>query len=203
MSNVIVKVGGTAAVLAGLLIVGQEVWDLITGPIGEGPGESAVHSTWVLMLVFGLVGMYLRQQREVGIFGQIATLVALLGTVTLFGTALLEVLVAPGGDQDEVYLGSVPVWMVVIFPSLALYVVGLLLFAVATWRARVLPRPAAAALALGLLAALTLKPFVPGVMVVFGIAWIWLGVATLRPARTPATQREPAVLAGTQPAVGH
>jgi hypothetical protein len=203
MSNVIVKVGGAAAVLAGLLIVGQEVWDLIAGPVGEGPGESAVHSTWVLLIVFGLIGLYLRQQRETGMFGQIATLVALLGTVTLFGTALLEVLAVPAGDQGEVYLGSVPVWMLVIFPSFALYVVGLLLFAIATWRARVLPRPAAAALAFGLLSGLTLKPFVPGVMAVFGIAWIWLGVATLRPARASVTQPEPTVLAGTQPAVGH
>lgn len=200
MSNVIVKVGGTAALLAGLLIVGQEVWDLIAGPIGEGPGESAVHTTWVLMLVFGIIGIYLRQEREAGVLGQISTLVALLGTITLFGTALMEVLALPGGDQDEVYLGSVPVWMLVIFPSLAFYVVGLLLFAIAIWRAQVLPRPAAAALALGLLAALTLKPFVPGVMAVFGIAWIWLGVATLRPARTPTTQP---VLAVTQPTGGH
>jgi hypothetical protein len=203
MSSVIVKVGGTAAVLAGLLIVGQEVWDLIAGPTGEGPGESAVHSAWVLMIVFALVGLYLRQQREIGVFGQIATLVALLGTVTLFGTALLEVLAVPGGDQGEVYLGSVPVWMLVIFPSFALYVVGLLLFAIAIWRARVLPRQAAVALALGILAALTLKPFVPGIMAIFGVAWIWLGAAALRPVRTSVTQPEPNILAGTRSAGGH
>ena len=81
MSKVIVKVGGVAAALAGVLIIAQEIWGVAVGGITEGMAESAVHTTWVLLLVFGVLGLHLHQQHAAGVFGQIATLVALFGTV--------------------------------------------------------------------------------------------------------------------------
>jgi hypothetical protein len=60
--------------------------------------ESAVHTTWVLLVVFGVLGMHLRQENAAGVFGQIATLVALFGTVThVLDTAVLFDAV-PGGS---------------------------------------------------------------------------------------------------------
>ena len=79
--------------------------------------------------------------------------------------------------------------------SFVAYVVGLLLFGIATWRARVLPRRAAALLVIGIVLALTVKAFVPGVMSVFGLAWIWLGAATVIQSRNVATDGEQPVLA--------
>ena len=206
MSAVIVRTGGAATVGAGALLVGQVVWELAVGPLGEGPGESAIHTTWMFLLVVGLFGMYLRQQRAFGRFGQIATLVAVMGTVLMFGLALLEVLVPVSADVPAVRLGDVPVWMLVMFPGFALYALGLVLFAVASWRAAVLPRGAAATLVAGVLAGLTLKGVVPGAMAVLGVSWLWLGLATLRPVpgiRAAAGDAGEAMLTGTEAAGGH
>jgi hypothetical protein len=195
MSQVIVKVGGVAAALAGVLIIEEEIRGFVVG-ISEGIGESAVHSTWVLLLVFGLLGMYLHQQRAAGVFGQIATLVALFGTVTLFGAALTEVTVLPALPKG--LIDKPPSALLVVFiGSFVAYVVGLVLFGIATWRARVLPRRAAALLVIGIVLALTVKSSVPGVMVVFGLAWVWLGAATVIQARTVATDAEQPVLTQT------
>jgi hypothetical protein len=148
MSQVIVKVGGVAAALAGVLIIEEEIRGFVVG-ISEGIGESAVHSTWLLLLVFGMFGMYLHQQRAAGVFGQIATLVALFGTVTLFGAALTEVTVLPALPKG--LIDKPPSALLVVFiGSFVAYVVGLVLFGIATWRARVLSRRAAALLVIGI-----------------------------------------------------
>jgi hypothetical protein len=195
MSKVIVKVGGVAAALAGVLIVGEEIWGLAVGGVGEGQAESAVHSTWVLLLVFGLFGLHLHQQHAAGRFGQIASLVALFGTVTLFALALTEVTILPSLPADSPLVDRPPPAMLVMFfVSFGAYVVGLLLFGIATWRAGVLPRWAAALLVVGMLFALVAKPFIPGATVVFGVAWIWLGVATVRQSLTVANEIVPAAL---------
>jgi hypothetical protein len=198
MSKLIVKVGGVAATLAGLLIIGQEVWDVAVGGISEGMAESAVHTTWVLLLVFGLFGLHLHQQHAVGRFGQIATLVALFGTVTLFATALAEVTVLPSLPEDSPLIDEPPPAMLaVFFVSFVAYVLGLLLFGIATWRAGVLPRRAAALLVTGIVLALALKPVIPGVLAVMGMALVWLGVAAVAQTTALPTETEPAALART------
>jgi hypothetical protein len=194
MSRIIVKVGGVAAASAGVLIVGQECWAVAVGGVGEGVAESAVHTTWVLLLVFGLLGLHLHQQHAAGVFGQIATLVALFGTVTLFAASLTEVTILPALPKDSPLVDEPPPALLAVFlTSFVTYVVGLLLFGVATWRARVLPRRAAALLVLGVVLALALKDVVPGVLVVLGVALVWLGAATVAPARTVAIEVAAAV----------
>jgi hypothetical protein len=194
MSKVIVKVGGVAAVLAGVLVAGEEVWGLAVGGINEGMAESAVHSTWVLLLVFGVLGLHLHQQQAAGRFGQIATLAALFGTVTLFALALTEVTILPALPADSPLVDKPPPAMLVMFfVSFAAYIVGLLMFGIATWQARVLPRRAAALLVIGMLLALAGKSFIPGVMVFFGLAWIWLGAATVRQSRIVENRPVPTV----------
>jgi hypothetical protein len=189
MSTVMVRVGGVAAVLAGLLIVGQEFWGVAVGGVGEGMAESAVHTTWVLLMVFGLLGLHLHQQHAAGAFGQVATLVALLGTITLFAASLTEVTVLPALPKDSPLVAAPPAALSAVFlASFVAYVAGLLLFGIATWRARVLPRRAAALLVLGVVLALGLKGVVPGVLAVLGVALVWLGVATVTRARTVAAE---------------
>jgi hypothetical protein len=196
MSRVIVKVGGVAAALAGVLIIAQEIWDVAMGPITEGVGESAVHSTWVLLLVFGVLGLHLHQQHAAGVFGEVATLIALFGLVALFAAALTEVTMMPA--LPESFVDEPPPAMLAVFlGSFVAYVLGLLLFGIATWRAGVLPRRAAALLVIGIVLALALKSVVPGVLLVFGVALVWLGGATVTQARPTATEAEPAALART------
>jgi hypothetical protein len=198
MSKVIIRVGGVAAALAGVLIIGQELWGIaVGGIIPEGVAESAVHSTWVLLLVFGILGLHQHQQHAAGRFGQIATLVALFGTVTQFAGALTEVTVKPAVPENTPLAdGPVPVWLVVFLVSFVVYVVGLLMFGIATWRARVLPRRATALLVIGLVAGLALNSVVPGALMGFGVALLWLGAATVNQSRTVASRTEPAVVAG-------
>jgi hypothetical protein len=187
MPVVIVRVGGIATAAAGVLVVGQEVWGVVVGDFGEGAVESAVHSTWVLLLVFGLLGVHLHQQHAAGVFGQVATLVALLGTVTLFAASLTEVTILPALPQGSPLIDDPPPALAAVFlVSFVAYVAGLLLFGAAIWRAGVLPRRAAALLVVGVVLALVLKGVVPGVLAVLGVALIWLGVATLAQARTVA-----------------
>jgi hypothetical protein len=196
MSKVIVRVGGVATALAGGLIIGQEIWDGVAGPITEGMGESAVHTAWVLLLVFGFLGLHLHQQHAAGVFGQIAALVALFGNVTLFGAALTEVTVLPYLPKELADGPPFPPLLATFIVSFVAYVAGLLLFGIATWRAKVLPRRAAALLVIGVLLALASKSFVPHVMAVIGVALVWLGTATLAQARTVPAQAEPSALAG-------
>jgi hypothetical protein len=198
MSRVIVRVGGVATIAAGLLILGQEVWGVAVGGIAEGLAESAVHTTWVLLLVFGLVGLHLHQQHAAGAFGQIATLVALFGTVTLFAASLTEVTILPAMPADSPLVDKPPPALLAVFlGSFVAYVVGLVLFGIATWRAGVLPWRAAALLLIGVALALALKAVVPGILAVLGVALVWLGAATLAQARTAATDAEAPAMART------
>lgn len=198
MSSLLVRVGAVSAALAGLLIIGQEAWGLPTGGvIAEGRAESAVHTAQMLLLVFGIVGLYLVQQRVVGVFGQVATLVALLGTVTVFGAALTEVTILPELAESGSPLATEPppVLGMIGLASFVLYVLGLLLFGIATWRAGVLPWRAGALLVVGLVLGLALNGVVPGVLALYGAALVWLGVAALQRSSQPAAHRAEARLA--------
>ena len=107
MSSTLVRVGGVAAVIASLLIVGQQAWGLAGGgAIEEGMGESALHTAQMLFMVFGVIGIALAQQRRAGVFAQIAALVAVLGCVAMYGAALTEVTILPSLVETGSPLGA-------------------------------------------------------------------------------------------------
>jgi hypothetical protein len=185
MAERLVKVGGVAAVLGGAVIAAEGVWEIVHGRIHEGRAESAVHSLWVLLLVVALAGLLALQRSTGGRLGRTAAGVALLGTGTVFVSSLPEMWASPDAD------GKLPPAMLAVFVvSFVCYVGGLLLFAVAGWRSRTLPRPACALLVVSLLGLMFLSDTVDGTLVPFGIAWIWLGAAVLRgtPARAGGQQ---------------
>jgi hypothetical protein len=180
MSKVIIKVGGVASILAGLLIVANEIRDLVTRNVSEDLIGSAVLTAWSLLMLFGVLGGYLRQQRAFGAFGQIATLVVVFGTVTIFAGSMVQLTVLPALPADSPLINEAPPGLQVLgMVGLATFVVGVLLLATATWRARVLPRTAPVVLLGGMVLALALMPIVPGANVAFGVGWIWFGAATL------------------------
>jgi hypothetical protein len=93
------------------------------------------------------------------------------------------------GATGETNLGALPtVWSV----TSAFYLLGGVLFGIATFRARILPRWAGAALAVGTVAplAFALLPhdFVRVAAVPFGLALAWLGYALWLERRAPASQ---------------
>jgi hypothetical protein len=179
MSKMLIRVGGAAAVVSGGLSITQQVWDVAAGGLTEGRGESAVHTTQMLLLVPAVMGLYLAQQRAMRGFGQAATLAALLGSTLMFGSALTEVTLLPEltaagsplADDPGVTAGAV------FLASFVVWVAGLLLFGMATWSAGVLPRPAAALLVVGLLLGLGLNGVVPAVLVIYSAGLVWLGLA--------------------------
>jgi hypothetical protein len=182
MSKMLIRVGGAAAVVSGGLSIAQQVWGMAAGGVlTEGRGESALHASQMLLLVPAVLGLYLAQQRATRRFGQLATLVALLGSTLMFGSSLPEVTLVPELNAAGSPLADDPgtTAMVVFMVSFVAWVAGLLLFGVATWRAGVLPRPAAALLVGGLLLGLGLNGF-PGVLIVYSVGLIWLGFAAVR-----------------------
>jgi hypothetical protein len=200
MSSLLVRVGAVSAALAGVLIIGQEAWALPTGGVlAEGRAESAAHTGQLLLLVFGILGLHLAQQRAVGVFGQVATLVALLGTVSFFGVSLTEVTILPELTESGSPLATEmpPVMRMIFMAGFGLYLLGLVLFGVATWRAGVLPWRAGALLVVGIVLGVALNGTVPGVLAIYGAALVWLGVAALqRSGRPAARQVEAGLTAG-------
>lgn len=195
MSRILVKVGGVATALSAALVVVQEAWEVAAGgALSEGRGESTLHTLQLLLLVPGVIGLYLAQQHAMRAFGQIATLVALIGSALMFGTALTEVTILPELGATRSPLVDEPgAWMIGSFvAAFALWTAGLLLIGVATWRAGVLPRPAAVLLVVGVVVGFALSGFVPGVLTVYAAGLGWLGIAAAtRPATATATAPQP------------
>lgn len=194
MSTILIKVGGAAAALSGAFAITQQIWDVAVGGLAEGRGESALHTTQMLLLVPGVVGLYLAQRHAMRAFGQVATLVALLGGAMMFGAALTEVtllpeLTAAGSPLADDPGATTGAAFLVCFVA---WILGLLLFGAATWRAGVLPRPAAALLVIGLLLGLGLSAIVPGILIVYSAGLIWLGIAAASRSETaPAGAPQP------------
>lgn len=201
MSSTLVRVGGVAAVIASLLIVGQQAWGLAGGgAIEEGMGESALHTAQMLFMVFGVIGIALAQQRRAGVFAQIAALVAVLGCVAMYGAALTEVTILPSLVETGSPLAKVapPAMDIAALSSFIAWVTGLLLLAAAVLVTKVLPRTPAVLLGLGVILGLGLNSVIPGVLIVYAIGFGWLGVAAVHQAGHDAA----AVTASTDPASG-
>lgn len=201
MSSTLVRVGGVAAVIAGLLIVGQQAWGLAGGGVvEEGFGESALHTAQMLFMVFGVIGIALAQQRRAAVFAQIAALVAVLGCVAMYGAALTEVTILPSLVETGSPLAEVAprALDIAALSSFIAWVTGLLLLAAAVVVTKVLPRTPAVVLGAGIVLGLALSGVVPGVLIVYAIGFGWLGVAAVRQAGHDAE----GVTASTDPMSG-
>ncbi len=153
-----------------------------------------------------LVGWHLRQADRVGTFGLTAFLVTLAGTVfaeaaVALNSVALRVLAyqAPrlvtGGIHAPFVEGTV-----VSATSIGgggVEIVGLVLLAIATWRAGELPRMAGVLCAIGLPIAFSappgVVPMIGGIVHALGIGWI--GIALLRTEREPALTRAATIAA--------
>lgn len=188
---------GLFAILAGLLYI---VVQLIHPPDQL---SSVSTAAWIavaclsmvmsLFFIIGLLGMYLKQVKEAGWLGLIGFLLFGLFWVLSMAFGFMEAFVLPlitadapkvvegitgifDGGVSEAPLGFLPVLAPI---AGALYLLGGLLFGIATYRARVLPRLAAALLAFGavvtLAAAIIPHPLDRILAVPMGLAFIWLG----------------------------
>ena len=192
----LVLTGAVAAILGGLLLVLGDFLGLVVGQSGDTytgtPIEKAMAVLFLVgkvLILIGIVGLYLRQAKSAGRFGLVAFLIALTGTGLMIASDWSEVFIAP--ILQEVAPGLVetntPTLLIVGFViNYFTETLGWLLFGIATFRARVLLRPAAILLAAG-----TLIPFsgISWSFVFWNAAIVWLGVAVLRGlARAPSLQ---------------
>jgi hypothetical protein len=154
-----------------------------------------VHVLACAMCFFGLLGMaglYARQAVKSGWLGMVGYLLLSLRLVLIMGFSFVEAFVLPHtaptfegawmgmlvGPASTVDLGVLPtIWTL----TAPIYMLGGLLFGIATFRAGILPRWAGALLAIGTLlaptAALLPNAAQPKIAVPVGLALAWLGYA--------------------------
>lgn len=191
----LVQAGGVAAILGGLVMAVHEVWDARIPGIQEGSAVfSALHTTWVALMFVAILGLAALQRPYFGRLGRIATWVALLGTGALVIFSLLETFSLMGSQPKSTGDPALPV-LVLMFAVFGCYVAGLLLFGVATFRARVLPRSAGGLLVVTVLLKMFASDMLPGTLALLGAAFVWLGVAGLRASRTLHEAQIPSAMA--------
>jgi hypothetical protein len=143
--------------------------------------------------LLGLAGLYTRQAEKSGWLGLAGYLLLSLWLALILGFTFVEVLILPvlataaptfvagwlgmfTGTASEIDLGALPTLWTLTGP---LYILGGLLFGIAIFRVKILPRWAGVLLAVGTaigpLAALVPLEYQPKVAVPVGIALIWLG----------------------------
>jgi hypothetical protein len=193
---------GIAAIAAGAIFIGVQLNHPPLTVDGVHPAEWAIRSSLKMLMatlaLVGITGMYLYQVRKMGLLGLVGFVLFAANYLALACTSFVaaivlpaiadtspayvtNVLVAASGHHPAGYTGSL--YTVLLFTGF-LYLAGSLIFGIALYRARVLPRWAAALLAVGGLAtaALTLMPdpWFRLLAVPNGIAMIGLGYSLWR-----------------------
>jgi hypothetical protein len=202
-----VRAGAWVAIVSGLALVVSLLMEWLVVPYERlGPTEAYFTSAYhvssglrllsIVLLLWGLIGIYGRQSRAAGTFGLWAFVVVFLGTALIVANAWAEVFVWPTLAQVAPNAWSGSVMEVSSYLSLGLtlsfplFGIGLILFGVATIRAGVYPRWAAVLLIVSIPVTMFLDPtagtFQESIgQMLWGIAVAALGWYALR--RAPST----------------
>jgi hypothetical protein len=214
-TSTLFRLAGLSAVLAGLCTIVVGMFHPVNVP------SSVTTATWVNVHIaaiamcffglFGMVGLYARQAEKAGWLGFAGFVLYSLwfGLVIVF--SFVEATILPllatelpafvegflgmfSGSASVINFGILPTLWVISGP---MFIIGPLLFGIATFRAGILPRWAGAMLAVGAVlipAGAVLPPELePRVMVPVGLALAWLGYALFSERRMPAEQPVPAI----------
>ncbi len=193
---------GLAAVAAGAIFIAVQLNHPPLTVAGVHPAEWAIRSSLKMLMaalaLVGITGMYLYQVRKMGVLGLIGFVLFAANYLFILSTSFVaaivlpaiadtspsyvtNVLVAASGHHPPGYTGALNS---VILLGGFLYLAGSLIFGIALYRARVLPRWAAALLAVGGLATAGLSlmpdPWFRLLAVPNGIAMIALGYSLWR-----------------------
>jgi hypothetical protein len=159
--------------------------------------------------LFGLAGLYARQAEKAGWLGLAGFILFSAWMTLVSGMSFVEAFILPrlatefpayvnsimgmfSSVPSEVNLGALPTLWIIQAP---LYILGPLLFGIATFRARVFPRWAGALLVLGT-ALIPVGALVPPehqakIMLPVGLAMAWMGYALFSERRAPASEPSP------------
>jgi hypothetical protein len=205
---------GLSAIVAGLIfaVVGLIHPPQIVSSVTTGTW-TIVHSLTIAMSFFGLlgiVGLYARQVEEVGWIGLAGFVLLSLWFVLVTGFTFFEAFILPLLATDSprfaasflgIFTGSVGETSVGALSTLwsllgVAYILGGLLFGIATFRAGILSRWAAGLLAVGAVSsplfALVPQALAPLAAVPVGLGLAWLGYALGSERRAHALQPGPA-----------
>jgi hypothetical protein len=181
-------VGPVSVVAAALIIVSQALNLALGLALGAQSANSPVHTLKsglallaLYALLLALTGLYLRQADAAGKLGLAGYLIAFLGTLLIAGDWWFESFIAPqiAAVAPEVMSGAITGSMAVgAAARFGLFAVGWTTFGIATFRADVFPRPAAALLILGGLVGILAgsTPY----QVPLAIAVGWIGLSLMR-----------------------
>lgn len=205
----IMRLAGLSALVAGLCFIIVGLFHPLNVPSAVTTATwTNVHLVAIAMSLFGLFGMaglYARQAKKSGWLGLVGFVLFSVWLALMVGFFFIETFVLPPLATTlpafvegflGMFSGSVSVLDLGILPTLwtlsgPLFIVGPLLFGIATFRAGILPRWAGGLLALGavLIPAAALLPaeHEPKVMIPVGLALAWLGYALFAERRTQST----------------
>jgi hypothetical protein len=196
-TSTLMQLAGVSAMVAGLCFIVIGMFHPVNVL------SSVTTATWVNVHVFatalgffglfGMAGLYARQVEKSGWLGLIGFLLFTAWMTLVSGLSLVEAFILPrlvsespafvegilgmfSGIPSKVDLGILPtLWNL----SGPMYILGPLLFGIATFRAGVLPRWAGALLVLGALlvpvGAIVPAEYQPKIMLPVGLAMAWMG----------------------------
>ena len=212
-ASTLMRLAGLSAILAGLCFIVIGMFHPVNVP------ASVTTVTWVNVHIaatalgffglLGLVGLYARQVEETGWLGLAGFLLFSAWMTLVCGFSFVEAFILPrlatqspafvagilgmfSSIPSQVDLGILPtLWNI----SGPMYILGPLLFGIATFRARVLPRWAGALLVLGAVlvpvGALVPPEYQPKIMIPVGLAMAWLGYALFSERRQQVSEALP------------
>jgi hypothetical protein len=195
-SNLVRTGGGLASLAAGILLLVGHLLNLGGDPeYGTVLGSGSVLAAHVV-LVFALVALYAAQAQQSGLLGSLGMVLSVIGTTLASGVVLVEIAGASGAEVEAV-TGAGLSGALSLLGGLA-FLIGLILFGVATMRAGVFPRGAGLVLIVGdvVFGAASFAGTASLVIEVVGAlitcaAFVWLGLALLL-AGSGASAQQPA-----------
>jgi hypothetical protein len=211
--STLMRLAGLSAMLAGLCFLVIGMFHPVNIP------ASVTTATWVNVHIFatalgffglfGMAGLYVRQAEKSGWLGLVGFLLFSAWMTLVSGFSFVEAFILPrlatespafvagllgmlSSIPSQVDLGILPtLWNI----SGPLYIVGPLLFGIATFRAGILPRWAGALLVLGAVlipvGALVPPEYQSKIMIPVGLAMAWLGYALFSERREQVSEPVP------------
>ena len=206
-TNKLTRAAGLSAVAGGLLFIAVQIKHPHLDATFATTTEYAIRETMKILMavlsVIGITGIYLRQVKQTGVLGLLGFLLFGAGYLAILSVQIVGVFVLPSlaatqpgyvNDVLAVAAGGTPVGDIGALAAFIkiggfTFLAGGLVFGIALFRAHVLPRWAAALLAVGSVAIVTI-PLLPQInqrlfAIPVAVAVACLGYSLWREQRTP------------------
>jgi hypothetical protein len=169
-TTALLRAAGVAAVLAGLIFIGVQInhpyLDATSITTTDVMARNALKMLMAALALAGITGVYLRQVAEMGVLGLLGYVLFAAGYLSMLGTEYVAALVLPSiAHSATAYVndviavannrsatGDIGLMHAALVFTGSTYIAGGSIFAIALFRANVLPRWAAALLGGGTLA---------------------------------------------------